>query len=154
MEAVTISAVAAIVAIATALGNGFASAASKDAYIGLKHLISRRFIAAEAVLLEVEANPSHTIVHDVLATRLEEAGASQDAEFREGVQVLLKALLALRNEPAAAPLLDFGVLQVAGRFEMTDISASGTVMKSGTMIVKGDMKLVNIHQTRSVPEKH
>lgn len=154
MEPVTISAVAAVAAIATALGNGFASAASKDAYTSLKQLISCRFAATEAVLLEVEADPSRTDAHGVLATQLEGVGASQDAEFREGVLGLLKSLLDLRNEPAAAALLDFRVLQVAGRFEMKNITASGTVMKSGTVIVKGDMKLENIHQTRREFEKH
>lgn len=154
MDPVTISAVAAIAAIATALGNGVASAAGKDTYEGLKRLVSRRFAAAEPALLEVERAPALTATRNALAVRLEETGAFQDAEFQDDVRALLEALVALRAEPAASPLFDFDELEVAGRFEMTDVSALATVVKAGKASFKGDMTISGIRQTRGAPEKH
>lgn len=154
MDPVTISAVAAVAAIATALSNGIASAAGKDAYEGMKRVVSRRFTAAEPALLEMERAPALASSGNALATRLEELGAFRDAEFRERVQALLETLNARRGAPEVSPLFDFDALEVAGRFEMTDITAFNTVIKTRTANFKGNVTISGVHQTRGDPEKH
>lgn len=151
MDPITISAVAALTATAAAMGNGVASAASKDAYESLKRLVTGRFAAAKLALLEVEKAPTHA----ALAIRLEEAGAAGDEEFRRCVEILRAAL---RQEPETRPLFDVDEMELTKTLKMHNVSAAGAVLKA-RKIVAESMDLSNIHQTGGHqtggdPEKH
>lgn len=154
MDPITLSAVAALAAAAAGVGSGFLNAVGEDAYKRLKGLVAHRFTGAEPALLAVEAAPAQEAPRQALASALDTAGAGRDEAFREEVQRLLAALLALRTAPTPPPILDFDELEAAQRFEMRDITATGTVLKvRGKATFNGDVVFSNIRQG-GISEKH
>jgi hypothetical protein len=85
----------AIVAALPALAANMVSGVVKDAYAGLKSLITRKFGASSAVAKSVEdleANPKSQGRAMVLSEHVEEAKATSDAEIMAAVSKLVEAL--------------------------------------------------------------
>ena len=147
MEPITTTIVAAIASGALAGTTNVATEAIKDAYQGLKHLITSRYKSAATSVAKVEAQPDSSTEHASLAKQLESAGAGTDKELSAAAQALLDAIDKLRGVEAAAPLFDFDRLRVARNLELNDISALGTVFRGRDVEVSGDFKASGIHQT-------
>ena len=85
----------AIVDALPVLATDMVSSAAKDAYAGLKSIISRKFGARSAVsksVEDLEANPKSNGQATVLSERVEEAKATSDAEIMAAVSKLVEAL--------------------------------------------------------------
>jgi hypothetical protein len=85
----------AIVAALPALATDMVSSVVKDAYAGLKSIMSHKFGATSAVSKSVEgleANPKSKGQATVLSERIEEANATSDAEIMAAVHKLVEAL--------------------------------------------------------------
>jgi hypothetical protein len=91
MDPITTAIVAALPALATDMVSGVV----KDAYAGLKSLITRKFGATSAVAKSVEdleVNPKSQGRAMVLSEHVEEAKATSDAEIMAAVRKLVEAL--------------------------------------------------------------
>jgi hypothetical protein len=127
MDPVTATVVSAIVAGATAIGNGFATEAIKDGYKLLKGWILGRYSSAAPIVDMVEKDPTKSEPEQlVLAKQL--GGASSDEKLKELAQKLIAAIQETRETPQASALLDFGSLDAAGKFEMDHIKVLNTAL--------------------------
>ena len=159
MDPIIASVIAAASTIAGIAGSGFVTAAGEDAYTRLKAVVRHRFAAAEPALLELEAAPASEAPRLALAERLTEAGAAGDAELRQTTEALLAALLALRDRPQPPPLIDFDRLVAAQRFEISDVTATGTVLRAKDARFEGEFVFRGVRQnggqpSHGEPEKH
>ena len=147
MDPVTATIVAALVAGAAAAAKDVASAAIKDAYAGLKRLISDRYQKAGPFVEAVEVDPSSEPEQQVLAKQLDQQGAGADADLKNLAEQLLAAIEHLREEPQATALFDFERLRAARNFELEDIQSIGTVLRAKDATIEGDFKAKGIRQT-------
>jgi hypothetical protein len=145
MDPVTATIVSAIVAGATAIGNGFATEAIKDGYKLLKGWIFGHYATAAPILEMVEKDPKSEPEQLVLAKQL--GTASSDGELKELAQKLIAAIQETRETPQAAALLDFGSLDAAGKFEMDHIKVLNTaLLVRGHAHFAGDAKFSDMSQ--------
>ena len=147
MEPITTTIVAALVAGAVAATKEVATSAIKDAYHGLKRLVTDWYKGVKDAVAAVEADPDSDSERTVLAKRLESTGAVADEDLKVAAQALLDAVQELRGVEAAAALFDFDRLRVARNLELSDIEALGTVFKGRDVEVQGDFKASGIRQT-------
>jgi hypothetical protein len=146
MEPITTSVVAALVAGAVAAAKDVATSAIKDAYQGLKRLLSTRYAGTDDAIAKIEAKPEAAEEVKKLATHLERAGGADDPTLKDAAQALLAAIGELRNTPAA-PLFDFDQLEVARNMKLSNIEAMGTVIRARNTKVGGDFEVSGIKQT-------
>jgi hypothetical protein len=156
MDPVTLTIVSALAAGAAAGATEVATSSIKDAYAGLKRLITDRYQRAAPFADAVEVDPSSEPEQKVLAKQLDQAGAAKDEALKAAAQALLDAVDELRTEPEAAALFDFGVLHRARNVELEDIEAVGTVFRAREATLDGDFKAKGIRQRPSggSAEKH
>lgn len=147
MEPITTTIVAALIAGAVAATKDVATSAIKDAYQGLKRLLTDKYEGAKDAVAAVEANPDSDTERKALAKHLESVGATADDDMRVAAQALLDAVQELRGVEAAAPLFDFDRLRVARNLELTDIEALGAVFNGRDVEIQGDFKASGIRQT-------
>lgn len=115
MDPGTATIVTALVVGAAAAAKDVASTAIKDAYAGLKRLISDRYQKAGPLVEAIEGNPSSRPEQQVLANQLDQQGASADADLKNLAGQLLAAIERLREEPQAPALFDFDQLHALRR---------------------------------------
>jgi hypothetical protein len=149
MDPITVTIVSALAAGAAAVAKDVATSAIKDAYTGLKQLITDRYQRAAPFADAVEADPASKPEQTVLAKRLDQVGAARDDELKAAAQALLDAVAELRTNPEAAALFDFGVLHRARNVELEDIEALGTVFRAQEATLEGDFKAKGIRQKPS-----
>ncbi len=147
MDPVTVTIVSALAAGAAAAAKDVATDAIKDAYTGLKRLITDRYERAAPFADAVETDPASKPEQTVLAKQLDQAGAAKDQELKAAAQALLGAVEALRSDTRAAAMFDFGRLRAARNFELEDIEAAGTVLRADEADIGGDFKARGIRQT-------
>ena len=147
MDPVTATIVAALVGGAAAAAKDVASAAIKDAYSGLKRLISDRYQKAGPFVEAVEADPSSKPEQEVLAKQLDQQGANADPDIKNLAGQLLAAIEHLREEPRATALFDFDQLRAARNFDLEDIQSIGTVLVAKDATFEGDFKAKGLRQT-------
>jgi hypothetical protein len=147
MEPITTTVVAAFVAGAVAAAKDVSTSAIKDAYQGLKRLITDRYSSAKEAIAGVEAKPDSDQHRVELAKRLESGGGARDVDLKTAAQTLLDAVEELRGVESAAPLFDFDRLRVARNLELSDIEALGPVFKARDAEIQGDFKASGIRQT-------
>ena len=115
--------VTAIAAGASAALKSTAESAVKDAYQGLKRLISRRY--EDVDVDPVERRPGSEAKRQSLAEDLDAAGAARDRELLEAAQRLVEAVRT--HDAAAGPAIGVDLEQVQAEFlRVSDVSASGT----------------------------
>jgi hypothetical protein len=146
MEPITVTVVSALVAGAAAAAGEVATAAIKDAYAGLKALITDRYEKAAPFVEAVEADPASQPEQTVLGKQLEQVGAAEDDQLKTAAQALLDAVEKLKTNPDAAALFDFGVLHRARNVELEDIETVGTVFRAREATLEGDFKAKGIRQ--------
>ena len=96
MDPITTAIVAALPALATEL----VSSSVKDAYAGLKAVITRRFGATSAVAKSVndlEANPKSKGLAMVLSEHVVQAKAEADSDIMKAVSILVQVLKSDKN---------------------------------------------------------
>ncbi|MFI1239266.1 hypothetical protein [Nocardia salmonicida] len=120
MDPVTALVVSAIAAGALAGVGDTASQAVKDAYAGLKGLLSRKY--ADVDVSPVERKPDSESKRNSLVEDLDDAGAAGDVELLAPAQAVLEA--ARENAPQAVVGLDIDNL-VAEALKVTDIESAG-----------------------------
>jgi hypothetical protein len=147
MDPVTATIIAALVGGAAAAAKDVASAAIKDAYAGLKRLISERYQKAVPFVEAVEVDPSSKPEQEVLAKQLDQQGANADADLKNLAGQLLAAIEHLREEPQAIALFDFDQLRAARNFELQNIQSIGTVLRAKDATFEGDFKAEGLRQT-------
>lgn len=146
MEPITTTIVAALVAGATAATKDVATTAIRDAYAGLKRLLSDRYERVIPLVEAVEADPASESEQQNLVNHLSHAEAETDNDLKNLAQQLLKAVEVLREVPKATALFDFDVLRAAGNFELTDIHSIGTVLRAREATFEKDVIIKGIHQ--------
>src|SRR5689334_9003939 len=130
MDPFIVTIVGALAAGAAAAAKNVATTAIGDAYAGLKRLIASRYQRAAASADDVEADPTSTPEQQVLAKKLDQAGASGDAELKAAARALLEALEALRSEPRAAALFDFDKFRALKSFQVEGVETLGTLFRA------------------------
>jgi hypothetical protein len=145
MEPITTTIVGALAAGAVAAAKDVASNAVKDAYAGLKRLITASYSKASPFADAVEADPSSTAEQTVLAKQLAQAGADNDQELRKAAEVLLEALQSLQEDARAQALFDFGKLR-AMNVVLTNIETDGAVLRGDDVELAGDLRATGISQ--------
>lgn len=84
--------VMALVAGAKIVGTEGAKAVVKDAYSGLKGVISERFKKAEPAIVLIEDDPEDTALIPIVEKKLIDTGAINDMELQERAVQLLEAI--------------------------------------------------------------
>ncbi len=143
--------------IVTALALGAAAGlkptaeqAVKDAYVGLKSLIQRKFAQVDLALLE--AKPESEKRQAVVEEELEEAGAAQDQEILQGAQRLLDVVQ--QKAPEAAVTIGVSLEKIKGAsLDLSQIIAqgSGQGRVAGVEVkdadIAGDIKISGVTAT-------
>jgi hypothetical protein len=153
MEPVITTIVAALVAGATAATKDVATQAIKDAYQGLKGLVTGKYAGTNDAVEAIDDEPESDLDRQVLAKRLDRAGAANDAELKTAAQALLDAVGELREVEGAAPLFDFDRLRVARDVKLSDLEALGAVFRGKNVKVGRDFKVSGVRQKTSGGKK-
>lgn len=117
--------IAAAVAVGAASGLGdTAKKVVADAYSALKGLIGRRYTVIDAEVLGVESEPEEPLRRQLLAKKLGQAGAGDDAELQAAAENLLR--VAADEAPEAAQTVGIRVSEVRadGGIEIADLTAN------------------------------
>jgi hypothetical protein len=142
--------VTALVTGASAALKDTASTAIKDAYAGLKDLLSRRHASVDVEV--VEKHPDSESRQKVLSEKLSLAGAGSDPELLTKAQDLLEAIE--RQSPAelAATGVDLDRVKAAN-IRAKEIVASGTAFRARDVEASGDIDLGTVRAGVTRPKK-
>lgn len=132
MDPVTAVVVSAIAAGAVAGVGDTATQVVKDAYVGLKSLLSRKY--AEVDVSAVEKKPDSQPKKDSLAEDLEEAGAAGDPELGQAAAAVLKVVR--EHAPQVVVGLDIDNL-VAEALKVTDVTSAGDGVRVRNSTITG-----------------
>jgi hypothetical protein len=137
---------AAIVAALPALATDMVSSAVKDAYAGLKSLITRKYGAASTVaksINDLEASPKSQGRAMVLSEQIGEAKATSDKDILAAVNTLVEAL-AKDNAAGTSNVyiqatMSGGVAGIVGaqNASVGSMNISGIVSRSGNVVIGG-----------------
>lgn len=137
MDPVTAVVVSAIAAGAVAGVADTATQAVKDAYAGLRNLVSRKY--RDVDMSAVERRPESEAKRESLAEDLEDAGAAGDAELARAAVAVLEAVH--HHDPQAVIGVDVKNL-VAAALDVIDVKSAG----DGVRVVNGTISgAVRIH---------
>ncbi|MGW6123115.1 hypothetical protein ACWFRF_29020 [Nocardia sp. NPDC055165] len=132
MDPVTAVVVSAIAAGAVAGVGDTATQVVKDAYAGLKSLLSRKYAAVD--VSAVEKKPDSQPKKDSLAEDLDEAGAAGDPELGHAAAVVLEAVR--EYSPHVVVGLDIDNL-VAEALKVTNINSAGDGVRVRNSTITG-----------------
>ncbi|MEV0773799.1 hypothetical protein [Nocardia salmonicida] len=132
MDPVTAVVVSAIAAGALSGVGDTAAQAVKDAYTGLKGLLSRKY--GDVDTSAVEKKPDSQPKKDSLAEDLEEAGAARDPELGQAAAAVLQAVR--EHAPQVVVGLDIDNL-VAEALKVTDIESAGDGVRVRNSTITG-----------------
>jgi hypothetical protein len=144
MDPISVSIVTALAAGALAAAKEVATAGVKDAYQGLKRLITDRYQKAGPFVEAVEANPASEPEQKVLANQMPHA--ESDPALKAATVKLLQLLEELQNDSRAQAVFDFKKLRAAKNFELNDIEFSGTLLRADDANFEGDFKATKLRQ--------
>jgi hypothetical protein len=151
MDPFFVSIVTALSAGALAAAKDVATSAVKDAYQGLKKLVTDRYQHAAPAVAAVEAHPDSEQKQKDLAVQLSAAAPAPDPEqIKAMTQKLLQAIEDLRREAPAQTeaMFDFKKLRAAKNFELSDIEFSGTILRADEANFEGDFKATGLRRVR------
>lgn len=132
MDPVTAVVVSAIAAGAVAGVGDTAAQVVKDAYIGLKNLISRQYTDVDVSGLE--RKPESEKKKDSLAEDLEDAGAAGDTELGSAAAALLEAIA--QHAPHAVVGVDVTGL-VSAALTIADVGSTGDGVRLSNSTIEG-----------------
>jgi hypothetical protein len=139
MDPVTAVVVSAIAAGVVAGVGDTAAQAVKDAYAGLKSLLSRKY--AEVDVSAVEKKPDSQPKKDSLAEDLDEAGAAGDPELGQAAAAVLEAVR--EHAPQVVVGLDIENL-VAEALKVTDVASAGDGVRVRSSTISGPAEFSNV----------
>ena len=120
------------------------STAIKDAYAGLKRLLSRRQVDLSAI----ERNPKSTVQRDALRETLADSPDAVDQELLDAAEQLTDAVAA--DEPRAAEVVGVDLKDVrAGFIQVRSISSTGVGFRGAGLIVDGGLDIGDVQAGRS-----
>jgi hypothetical protein len=135
------SIVTALVAGAVAGLKPTAEQVIKDAYAGLKALITRKYTTVSLDLLE--QNPSSENRKAVVKEDLEKAAAAEDPEVLGKAKDLLEAIKSYAPATADAIGVDLQDIEAASLI-IADIIATGTGVKAEKVKTSGDISITGV----------
>lgn len=142
--------VAALAAGAAAGLGGAAEQAVKDAYIGLKTFIQRKYSNVDVNFLE--SNPGSKNRQAVLKEDLARTNAVEDAELLQQAQALLIIVQARVPETFAEVNLKANIVNVVGTFRIKDIRKGGRVITDiGDLTVGEDLEISGVSAVEEIP---
>lgn len=148
MEPITLTIVSALVAGATAAAKDVATDAIKDAYAGLKRLVTDRYESTQAAVDAVDTDPSDSDEHKILAKRLNNTAVDKDTDVKAAALALLEAIDKLKDNQSASALFDFERLRVAKDVKLKDIEfVSGAFFSGKDVEVEGNFEVEGLRQT-------
>ncbi|MGW4123056.1 hypothetical protein [Nocardia sp. NPDC004711] len=139
MDPVTAAVVAAIAAGAAAGVKDTAVQVVKDAYAGLKSLLSRKYQNVD--VSGVERKPDSETKKASLAEDLEDAGAAGDAELAAAAAALLEAVR--RHAPHAVVGVDVDDLTAAA-LDISDVRSTGDGVRVKNSRIDGPAKISGV----------
>ncbi|MFD3427265.1 hypothetical protein [Nocardia fluminea] len=139
MDPVTAVVVSAIAAGAGAGTGDTAAQVIKDAYTGLKNLISRKF--GDVDVAGLERKPDSDSKRASLAEDLEDAGAAGDTELAAAAAVLLETVR--KHAPAVVVGVDVSGL-VAAAVTISDVASTGDGVRVADSTISGDAKISGV----------
>ncbi|MFQ6394940.1 hypothetical protein ACLMAJ_15930 [Nocardia sp. KC 131] len=139
MDPVTAVVVSAIAAGAVAGVADTATQAVKDAYAGLKNLISGKY--RDVDVTAVERRPESEAKKESLAEDLEDAGAAGDTELAAAAAALLEAVQ--HHHPHVVVGVDVRDL-VAAALEISDIKSTGDGVRVTGTTIAGEAKISGV----------
>lgn len=145
MDPVTAAVVAAIAAGAVAGVKDTAAQAVKDAYAGLKSLISRKYKGVD--VSGVERKPDSDSKKASLAEDLQDAGAAGDAELAAAAVVVLEALQQHAPHVIGVDIRD----HIAEALKITDIDSTGNGVRVSGGTITGPTEISGIRAGFQVP---
>ncbi|MFE5286966.1 hypothetical protein ACFRAQ_18550 [Nocardia sp. NPDC056611] len=143
MTAVVLSAIAA--GALTGLTDT-ASQAIKDAYSGLKSLLSRKYSGVD--VSGVERRPNSDAKKQSLAEDLEDAGVGGDSELAAAAVAVLEAIQ--RHDPQAVIGVDVKGL-TAATLSISDVASAGDGVRVTNSTIQGDAHIAGVRSGFSEP---
>jgi hypothetical protein len=119
-----------------------ATNAVKDAYAGLKRLVTDRYLVDVSPL---ESKPHSEAKRASLAEDLQEAGADADVEVLEAAQRVIAVVAAHAPDTGPAIGIDLERLEAAASVRIRDVTATGTGVRGEDWKVGGDLDISGIH---------
>ena len=119
-----------------------AEQALKDAYVGLKALIKKKWEKADVEV--IERDPASSSRQALLKESLGETPAAQDREIVEAARALLQTLEKRDPTAVAAAGLDIDQIRSLGDMSIDAIMATPGGTRIGTIESQGNMKLGNL----------
>lgn len=144
--------VLALVAGAKFVGTEGAKAVVKDAYSGLKDVISQRFKRAEPAIMLIEDDPQDAALIPIVEKKLVDTGAINDAELQEKAILLLEAIKNnLNNDTAQKIGIDLERIK-AKTLRIRNLQSAGdTIVQVTDANIKGDLEIGDIYAGSSDP---
>ena len=142
--------VTAVVAGAAAGLTDTASQVIKDAYAGLKALLSRRDVDVSAVERKPDSETKKASLREDLAD-LEGTSHAVDAELEDAARRVLAAVEEHDPDAARAVGIDLKKLDVGGSLTIERVTAGGTGVSGEDWKIAGDASLRDIHGGRPAP---
>ncbi|MGV9678817.1 hypothetical protein ACWDSJ_26335 [Nocardia sp. NPDC003482] len=139
MDPVTAVVVSAIAAGAVAGVGDTAAQAIKDAYAGLKTLISRKYRDVDVMALE--RKPQSQSKKDSLAEDLEDAGAAGDVELGTAAAAVLEAVQ--QHAPQAVVGVDVAGL-VSAALTIADVDSTGDGVRVRDSRIQGATEIYGV----------
>ncbi|WP_282779147.1 MULTISPECIES: hypothetical protein [unclassified Nocardia] len=146
MDPVTAVVVSAIAAGAVAGVSETASQAVKDAYTGLKNLLSGKY--RDVDVTAVERKPNSAAKRESLAEDLEDAGVGGDSELAEAAVAVLEAVQ--QHAPRVVVGVDVKNL-VAAALEVADVRSTGDGVRVEDGTIGGDVRIHGVQAGISEP---
>jgi len=142
MDPVSMTVVTSALAAGAAAGlKDTVAGAVKDAYAGLKRLLSARY--AHVDVSAVEKKPDSKAKRDSLAEDLLDAGAGEDVELLEAARQVLCAVRESAPETGSAVGVDLEGLDAAA-VRIQDVIANGTGVRGRDWTVTGDIEISGV----------
>ena len=118
-----------------------ATNAVKDAYAGLKRLITDRY---RVDVSPVENKPESQAKRDSVAEDLHYAGADEDVEVLEAAEQVIAAVA--QHAPAVGPAIgvDLEKLRASAAVRIRGITATGTGVRGRDWVVGGDVDISGV----------
>ncbi|MBB5911271.1 hypothetical protein BJY24_000138 [Nocardia transvalensis] len=96
-----------------------------DSYDALRQWIVDRYAVATAAVEEIESDPSEELRRQLLAKKLRQAGAGEDAELQDLAQALLNQIEEHAPGAAAAVGVRLQRVEAGGDIEVIDVEVEG-----------------------------
>lgn len=142
-----------LIATAVALGasegaHETAKRAVSDAYGALKSFITSRYGRVADDVEGVESEPDEELRRQLLAKKLGQAGATEDAELLALAQELVRQVAEHAPEAAAIVGVELTGVDAAGNITITDVTTQGgTGVRAKDVSVGGDMRVSGVSAT-------